>query len=187
MLPSPVCTAGPEAPSNRFNIALIGCGGRGTTILQEAVSLGANVIALCDADAARIANTRTMLAEKMPAGPAAAEKINGYEDYRQLIDKEKSLDGVLIAIGPWWHAPMSTAFIKAGKHVYCEKPVPRPERWANWPRNRKSPRRWVRRGLPANRSAGPSRSSKPGCWGRSAKCTFGTSTRWVRRATPARR
>ena len=125
VLPSPVCAAGPEAPSNRFNIALIGCGGRGSTILQEAVGLGANVIALCDADAARIANTRKMLAEKMPAGPAAAEKINGYEDYRQLIDKEKSLDGVLIAIGPWWHAPMSTAFIKAGKHVYCEKPVTR--------------------------------------------------------------
>jgi len=32
---------------------------------------------------------------------------------------------VLIAIGPWWHAPMSTALIKAGKHVYCEKPLTR--------------------------------------------------------------
>ncbi len=30
---------------------------------------------------------------------------------------------MIIAIGPWWHAPMSSAFINAGKHVYCEKPL----------------------------------------------------------------
>jgi predicted dehydrogenase len=121
VLPSRLWAAGDHAPSNRFNIALIGCGGRGTADLQEAVGLGANLIALCDADAARIANTRKAVAEKAPD----AEKARGYEDYRELIDSEKSLDGVLIAIGPWWHAPMSTAFIKAGKHVYCEKPLTR--------------------------------------------------------------
>ena len=121
VLPSRVCASSPEAPSNRFNIALVGCGGRGNDIVREALGNGANVIALCDADAARIANTRKALAQKSPE----VEQARGYEDYRELISKEKSLDGVLIAVGPWWHAPLSTAFIKAGKHVYCEKPVTR--------------------------------------------------------------
>ena len=65
------------------------------------------------------------MAERVPDARPALEKVSNYEDYRRLIDKEKSLDGVLIAIGPWWHAPMSSAFIKSGKHVYCEKPLTR--------------------------------------------------------------
>jgi cell division GTPase FtsZ len=59
LLPSRVCAAGPEAPSNRFNIGLIGCGGRGNDIVREALGNGANVIALCDADAARLAVSRS--------------------------------------------------------------------------------------------------------------------------------
>ena len=124
VLPSRVCAADPQAPSNRFNIALIGCGGRGNDILREAIGNGANVIALCDADAARIANTRKSPG-RAEIRPEVRNRSRGYEDYRELIDKEKSLDGVLIAVGPWWHAPLSTAFIKAGKHVYCEKPLTR--------------------------------------------------------------
>lgn len=119
VFPSRVCVAGPDSPSNRFNIALVGVGGRGCGIVQESIGQGANLIALCDADANRIANFQKTLAGKLSQQPA------GYEDYRVLIDKEKSLDGVLIAIGPWWHAPMSTAFMKVGKHVYCEKPLTR--------------------------------------------------------------
>ncbi|MCX7008027.1 MAG: Gfo/Idh/MocA family oxidoreductase [Kiritimatiellaeota bacterium] len=95
MLPSRVWAAGAVTPSNKLNIARVGCGGRGHGILEEAES-------------------RTMM-----------EQARAYGDYRELIAKEPSLDGVLIAIGPWWHAPMSTACIRAGKHVYCEKPLAR--------------------------------------------------------------
>jgi predicted dehydrogenase len=125
ILPSSLWAAGDRAPSNKLNIALIGSGGRGTDIVQQAIGLGVNLIAFCDPDASRIAYSRKLLAERVPDARPALEKASNYEDYRQLIDKEKSLDGVLIAIGPWWHAPMSSAFIKAGKHVYCEKPLTR--------------------------------------------------------------
>ncbi len=58
------------------------------------------------------------------------EKAKLYEDYRKLLDAEKSLDAVVIAIGSRWHAPISVRAMKAGKHVYCEKPLvarsPRP-------------------------------------------------------------
>ena len=125
ILPSHLWAAGGQAPSNKLNIAMIGCGGRGNAILDEAVRLGVNVVALCDADAKRIVNIRKAIGDKVPDARPMMEKAAGYEDYRTLIEKEKTLDGVLIAIGPWWHAPMSTAFAKAGKHVYCEKPLTR--------------------------------------------------------------
>ena len=125
ILPSRIWAAGAAAPSNKFNVALIGCGGRGSVIIREALGQGANVIALCDADAKRSDNMRKTLAGGKPDAQQMMDKATGYEDYRQLIDKEKSLDGVLIAVGPWWHAPLSTALIKAGKHVYCEKPLTR--------------------------------------------------------------
>lgn len=122
ILPARVWAA---SPANKFNIALIGCGGRGHGILEEAMRLGVNVIALCDVEARRIKDVRKLMCDRLPESRAMMEQARAYEDYRELIAKETSLDGVLIAIGPWWHGPISSAFIRAGKHVYCEKPLTR--------------------------------------------------------------
>ena len=46
---------------------------------------------------------------------------NGYEDYREMLDKEKELDAVIIATPDFWHAQHTIDCLKAGKHVYCEK------------------------------------------------------------------
>ena len=54
-----------------------------------------------------------------------AGQVKEYADYRQLLDKEKSLDAVVIATPDHWHAAICTAAIKAGLHVYCEKPLTR--------------------------------------------------------------
>ena len=48
-------------------------------------------------------------------------EVNGYEDYREMLDKEKDLDAVVIATPDFWHAPHTVDCLKAGKHVYCEK------------------------------------------------------------------
>lgn len=125
ILPSRIWAAGDEAPSKRLNIALVGCGGRGGLIIREALRSGANLVALCDVEAKRIDEVRKAIAKEIPEQQKAAEEARGYGDYRELIEKEKSLDAVLIAVGPWWHAPMSSAFMRAGKHVYCEKPLTR--------------------------------------------------------------
>jgi predicted dehydrogenase len=49
------------------------------------------------------------------------QKVNAYEDYRQMITKEKGLDAVLIATPDFWHAPQTVDCLSAGLHVYCEK------------------------------------------------------------------
>ena len=54
---------------------------------------------------------------------AAADKAKVYEDYRKLLDEEKSVDAVVIAPGQRWHVPMSKRAMQAGKHVFCEKPL----------------------------------------------------------------
>ena len=48
-------------------------------------------------------------------------EVNGYEDYREMLDKEKELDAVVIATPDFWHAEHTIDCLKAGMHVYCEK------------------------------------------------------------------
>ena len=47
--------------------------------------------------------------------------VNGYVDHREMLDKEKDLDAVIIATPDFWHAPHTIDCLEAGLHVYCEK------------------------------------------------------------------
>ncbi|HEX4769618.1 MAG TPA: Gfo/Idh/MocA family oxidoreductase [Bryobacteraceae bacterium] len=46
-----------------------------------------------------------------------------YSDYRELLEKQKDLDGIYIATPDHWHAPISIAAMKKRKHVLCQKPM----------------------------------------------------------------
>jgi predicted dehydrogenase len=50
-------------------------------------------------------------------------KATIYEDYRELLAAEKSVDAVVIAPGQRWHVPMCKAALGAGRHAFCEKPI----------------------------------------------------------------
>lgn len=122
----PAKASGATASANKLNVAVIGVGGRGHgALLPELLQLGelCNVVALCDVDSAMIAHAKNYVAKNVPNSGDAIARFKTYDDYRKLLDQEKSLDGVIIAVGNRWHVPMSTAFMKAGKHVYCEKPL----------------------------------------------------------------
>ena len=108
--------AGSTAANNRLNLAVVGCGGQGTGDMRGLIGCGVNVVALCDPDAAQMAQARR-------AGGKATKTAKAYEDYRKLLDDSASFDAVLIATPDHWHAPLCKAFMKAGKHVYCEKPL----------------------------------------------------------------
>jgi predicted dehydrogenase len=99
--------------SERVRVAIVGVAGQGGWNLGQVVGTGmAEIVALCDVD-----NTR--------AGPArkAHPKANFYNDYRQMIDKQRDVQAVLVATPDHHHAFAALAAMRAGKHVYCEKPL----------------------------------------------------------------
>jgi hypothetical protein len=112
----PSSVFGSHAPSNRLNIAMIGLGSQGRRDLYALMSLNANIVALCDVDQRQTARIKE---------EAGLRHAKTYTDYRQLLKHEKWLDAVVIATPDHWHALLCRAAIRAGKHVYCEKPLAR--------------------------------------------------------------
>src|ERR1044071_7424867 len=107
-----------SAAKDKLRLAVVGCGGQGRGDMQGMLSTGlVKLVALCDPDAAQIEQAR------MAAGTHAGSAPKAYEDYRRLLDDAATIDAVLIATPDHWHAPLCKAFMKAGKHIYCEKPL----------------------------------------------------------------
>jgi predicted dehydrogenase len=101
---------GATPPSGKLNIAGIGVGGQGARNLENMAS--ENIVALCDVDRDRGAGSF----RKYP-------KAKVYADYREMFEKEKEIDAVMVATPDHHHAPASMEAIKRGKPVYCEKPL----------------------------------------------------------------
>jgi predicted dehydrogenase len=105
--------AGFVAPSQRVNLAGIGAGGMGGGDIATHARNGANIVALCDVDDQRAAGS-------FQAFPHARR----YKDFRVMIDKEaKNIDAVTVGTPDHTHAVAAMAAIRAGKHVYCQKPL----------------------------------------------------------------
>jgi predicted dehydrogenase len=102
--------AGTTPPSEKLNIAGIGIGGQGADDLSQMES--ENIVALCDVDEEYAAGTFN----KYP-------KAKKYRDFRRMLEKQKDIEAVIVATPDHTHAIISMAAIKAGKHVYCEKPL----------------------------------------------------------------
>jgi len=98
------------APSDKLHIAGIGVGGMGNANLHNLA--GENIVALCDVDL-------TYAARTIKKYPGAAV----YTDYRVMLERQKDIDAVVIATPDHTHAVIAMAAIKAGKHVYCQKPL----------------------------------------------------------------
>jgi predicted dehydrogenase len=123
------------APSDKVNVAILGVGGQGR----------GNTRALLHEDACQVIAIADPCEEwdlspyyyggKAGRGPVKAEveahyaaktpnyKCAVYEDFRVMLEKEKAIDAVLIATPDHLHAYISILAMKAGKHVYCEKPL----------------------------------------------------------------
>ncbi len=101
---------GHRAPSDKLNIAAVGIGGMGSNDVHNVES--ENIIALCDVDAVYARNTF----ERYP-------DARRYTDYRKMLEKEKEIDAVMVATPDHTHAVIAMAALKAGKHVFCQKPL----------------------------------------------------------------
>lgn len=105
--------AGFLAPSEKVNVAGIGAGGMGGGDIATHAKNGANIVALCDVDEVRGAGS-------FKAFPDARR----YKDFREMLEKEaKNIDAVTVGTPDHIHAVASMAAIRAGKHVYCQKPL----------------------------------------------------------------
>jgi predicted dehydrogenase len=101
------------APSERVNLAGIGVGGMGGGDIGNHARNGANIVALCDVDEQRAAGSFQ-----------AFPKARRYKDFRVMLEKEaKNIDAVTVGTPDHIHAVASMAAIRAGKHVYCQKPL----------------------------------------------------------------
>lgn len=105
-------------PGDRLNLAFIGTGGRGGANLNEFYNLGEQIVALCDVDAKRLAHGAERVKERCP-------DARRYQDYRELLAKERDLDGVIISTPDHMHAAAAIPAMQLGYHVYVEKPLVR--------------------------------------------------------------
>ena len=99
-----------SSPNEQIRIGLIGCGGQGRGDARNAKRF-AKVVAVCDVDESHIADAKKDFPE-----------ADGYGDFRKLLER-KDIDAVICGTVDHWHTLVSMATMKAGKDIYCEKPL----------------------------------------------------------------
>ncbi len=112
------------ASGDRINIGFIGTGKQSLGLMKSITGCPETmVLAACDVDKKKLARF------KSAAENVNAEKLNGgnqavdtYENYRELLER-KDIDAVVIATPDHWHAMIAIDAAKAGKDIYCEKPM----------------------------------------------------------------
>ncbi|MFT5107481.1 MAG: putative dehydrogenase [Pseudoalteromonas tetraodonis] len=112
--PSVLGRAGAAPPNSRIQMACIGVGGQGTSNMNalrqdERVQM----VAICDVDTGH--RNRALVA-------CGLKPEAGYNDFREILAR-KDIDAVMIATPDHWHAVITAAAVRAGKDIYCEKPL----------------------------------------------------------------
>jgi predicted dehydrogenase len=103
-----------QGSNGKLRVAGIGVGGKGSSDIDQAGNL-MEVVALCDVDADFLGNK----ARKWPSAKT-------FSDFRKLFDDSslmKNIDAVTVSTPDHTHALPSVLAMRAGKHVYCQKPL----------------------------------------------------------------
>ena len=99
------------APSDQLTKAVVGVGGMGRGHLRYS---GSRLLAVCDVDENHMKKALEL------AGPG----VEGYSDFRRVLERS-DVDIIHIVTPPHWHGPMAVAAARAGKDIWCEKPMTR--------------------------------------------------------------
>lgn len=116
ILPSRVWSA-PVSPNGRLTMGFIGTGNQANGLLGVFLGHETRVVAVCDVDTARRNAAKKRVDETYQNTDCAA-----YNDFREIIGR-KDIDAVCVATPDHWHAIPTLAALRAGKDVYCEKPL----------------------------------------------------------------
>lgn len=109
---------GHVAPSNRITMGAIGVGGQGTYNLKQFLGIPeVQVVAVCEADKNRLAAAKELVNKTYDSNGCA-----DYGDFRDLFARD-DIDTALVCTPDFWHGVITVAAAKAGKDIYCEKPL----------------------------------------------------------------
>jgi predicted dehydrogenase len=99
------------AASDKVTVGMVGVGIRGLQLMQSVLRVGGNVAVVCDLYDGHLRRAQEIQADT----PTTRE-------YREVLDR-KDIDAVFVATSDHWHAPIALEAMRAGKDVYCEKPM----------------------------------------------------------------
>ena len=110
-------------PNSRPTIGFIGMGKQARSLLENFLNQDVQVLAVCDVDTNRRENAKETVDQFYAKAPEKGAKgCKAYNDFRELIARP-DIDMVCIATPDHWHAVQIMAALRAGKDVYCEKPL----------------------------------------------------------------
>ena len=113
LIPTAQATVPKVGPNDKIQIALIGCGGMGQGDAQTSTSTGlTKLVAACDCYDGRLEHMKEVY----------GQDIFTTKNYSEILAR-KDIDAVIIGTPDHWHRPITIAALKAGKDVYCEKPM----------------------------------------------------------------
>jgi len=114
-LGAPAFLRGPRLVE-RVNVAVMGVNGRGSALAESfAMDPGADVVTICDVDARAVDKCVAAVADLQDRRP------RGLGDFRRALE-DPDVDALVVAAPDHWHTPAALMALKAGKHVYLEKP-----------------------------------------------------------------
>ncbi|MHC4104702.1 MAG: Gfo/Idh/MocA family protein, partial [Planctomycetota bacterium] len=109
---------GTIAPNERLTMGAIGLGGQGMHNLRNFLTcVDLRILAVCDVD-----TNHRLRAKKTVDSAYSNTDCAAYNDFREILLRD-DIDTVLIATPDHWHAIISIEAAKAGKDIYCEKPI----------------------------------------------------------------
>lgn len=99
--------------NSKIRVAAIGCGGKGSSDIDNVARCGAEIAALCDVDS-------TMIDRKMEKYP----KAERFTDFREMLVKMgDKIDAVIISTPDHIHGVAAMMAMRMGKHIFCQKPL----------------------------------------------------------------
>ncbi len=123
ILPSHIWSADTR-PNGRITLGLIGAGTQGRSLMGGFLARqDTQTVAVCDVDTNRREYAKKQVEDHYAKKTDASFKsCEAYNDFRELLKRE-DIDAVIIATPDHWHALIAIAAAKAGKDIYCEKPL----------------------------------------------------------------
>jgi len=124
IVPARALGRGAAPPSEQLALGMIGVGNQGTNHLNHFLGRDdARILAICDVDAKKLDAACKKVDEKYGVVKGKRQAgCTGYNEFEKLLARD-DIDAVVIAVPDHWHAIVAIAACRAGKDVYCEKPL----------------------------------------------------------------